>query len=261
MKKINVLLILILLAGTALAAKVITLPDLVRPAGVVVDDNDIVINDGEKIYIYSQKDYKLRRVFGKKGPGPQEFLPSPAPWVPSLRVYLKPKTIFVNAIGKVIIFNRNGDYIKEFKTVGRLNQYIPLENKYVGLGNIVEDNVSYFTYYLYDLTPTREKEILRYKRPDQRGKKLNPVVMGMIKNFLYRQAWQDNVFLPSEDGVIHVFDETGKEVTAVNPPISRSPLHRKIKKSMMNFSPMIPVSNKFMRRTRALSNIPIPTRC
>ncbi len=256
MKKINVLLILILLAGTALAAKVITLPDLVRPAGVVVDDNDIVINDGEKIYIYSQKDYKLRRVFGKKGPGPQEFLPSPAPWVPSLRVYLKPKTIFVNAIGKVIIFNRNGDYIKEFKTVGRLNQYIPLENKYVGLGNIVEDNVSYFTYYLYDLTPTREKEILRYKRPDQRGKKLNPVVMGMIKNFLYRQAWQDNVFLPSEDGVIHVFDETGKEVTAVNPPYKPVPFTSEDKKKYDEFFTNDPRFKQIYAQDKSLIQYP-----
>ncbi len=235
MKKVNLLLILILLAGTAITADVTTLPELMRPDGISVDAGDIVINDGVKIYIYSREDYKLRRSFGKKGEGPQEFIPSPAPWIPTLRVYLKPGTIFVNSVGKVLIFKRNGDFIREFKTAGPLNQFIPLKNKYVGLGIARENKTQYFTFSIYEPTPRKEKEFFRTKGPEQRGKKINPIVMGMAKNLLFRQAWGEKVFIPTEDGVVHIFDESGKRVNTIKPPYEPVPFTSRDKKKYDTF--------------------------
>ncbi|MCP5106842.1 MAG: hypothetical protein GY950_25890 [bacterium] len=134
-----------------------------------------------------------------------------------------------------MIFKRNGEFIREFKTSGPLNQYIPLEKKYVGLGNALENKVEYFTFSIYDSTPRKEKEFFRCKRPDQRGKKINPVVMGMIKNLLYRQAWQDNVFIPTEDGVVHVFDGNGKKVSTIKPPYEPVPFTSRDEKKYNEF--------------------------
>lgn len=217
MKRICVILTFVIIMSLTLSAKLVDMPELVKPDGIVSDDKEIVITDGVSILIYSMKDVKLKKKFGKKGEGPQEFMAAPVPWFPALRVYLKPGMLFVNNISKVAIYDRAGNYKSEFKTNSPQNQYVPLDNKYVGMGMPVEKNIQYIAYSLYDRTPKKEKEFFRIKSPQQRGKKVNPIVMGTIKNIFHRQAYKDKIFLPSFDGIIHVFDETGKEVVTIKP--------------------------------------------
>ena len=72
MRKINllILILLLLLATLVLAAKIVPMPDIVKADIIKVDGHDLVIAQGPAISIYSLKDFKLIKKFGKEGEGP-----------------------------------------------------------------------------------------------------------------------------------------------------------------------------------------------
>ncbi len=227
MKKLMMLWLVLMFLGVVGNAEVVNMPDLSRPDSIAVDDQDIVITDGIHIYVYSQKDRKLRvKMGGKAGEGPQEFLPSPAPWIPAIRVYLKPDQFFVSGINKMLRFERSGKYIDEFRPIIPRSQYIPLEKKYVVIW-FAEDKRHYITYSLYDSNKKLEKELLRMKSLDQDGKTIDPIAAGMAKSYFSRQVHGNHIFLISDDENIHVFNATGQKTATINPPYEKISLTAK----------------------------------
>ncbi|MCP4217856.1 MAG: hypothetical protein GY765_24655, partial [bacterium] len=236
MKKVFLtVLFLALIVVTALSAKTVAMDELIKPDAILVDGKDMVIIDGVSILVYSMEDLKLLKKFGKQGEGPKEFFASPSPWIPSVRVYLKPKRIFVNSFGKAVVFDRKGNYKYEFKTGRPENQHIPLDKKYAVMGRALEGTIRYITYSIHGADKKKEKEFFRIKSPEQRGKTLNPLVMGMIKNIFYRQSYGDKVFLPDGGGTIHVFDESGKKTATIKPPFKPIVFTSKDKKEYIDF--------------------------
>lgn len=227
MKKICVLAGFLIFLAAAVNAGVVDMKGLSRPDNIVLDHKDIVITDGINIFIYSQKDKKPRNRFGKRGEGPQEFTISRNPWIPSIRVYLKPDQIFVSSMNKVVTFDREGRFITEFRPTVPGSQYIPLGEKYVVVW-FANEKVQYITYTLYDGNRKMEKELTRIKSLDQGGKKINPIAIGVIKNLLYRQVYGDKIFIPTEGDVIHVFNESGKKIAVISPPYERVKITSKI---------------------------------
>jgi hypothetical protein len=55
------------------AGKVVPLTQSGKPNSITVDKNHVYITDQGSIAIYSLKDGKLKKTFGKKGEGPGEF--------------------------------------------------------------------------------------------------------------------------------------------------------------------------------------------
>jgi len=64
---------LFIVLNISLSARVVPLPEVVRPTSLSVDDTQLYICEHEKISIYSIKDFKLIKKYGEKGEGPQEF--------------------------------------------------------------------------------------------------------------------------------------------------------------------------------------------
>lgn len=73
MKKKFSLLILFLVLSTVISARVVPLPEVIRPHYISVDSDQLYICEHEKVSIYSLKDFNRIKKFGKKGEGPQEF--------------------------------------------------------------------------------------------------------------------------------------------------------------------------------------------
>jgi hypothetical protein len=219
MNRVSIFLVVIFIAVSVFAGDAVTLGELLKADAINVDDKNIVINGGVHVYIYSLKDFKLIKKFGKAGAGPQEFMTIPAAWFPNLFIYLQPDRIFINSLSKISLFSRDGEFIKESKKKmsSPFNIFIPLGKKYVGLDSTQEENTRYISYSLYDLDMNKEKEFFRTKFPSQPGQKDNPLLMGMLKNLVYRRASKDKVFIPTLEGIIHVFDNTGKEICVINP--------------------------------------------
>jgi hypothetical protein len=68
------ILFLILFTGLCFAEKVASFTEFTNPYESQVDVDRFYISEDTSIYIYSLKDYKLIKKFGKKGEGPGEFL-------------------------------------------------------------------------------------------------------------------------------------------------------------------------------------------
>ncbi|NIM14148.1 MAG: hypothetical protein GTO45_19065 [Candidatus Aminicenantes bacterium] len=57
----------------------------------------------------------------------------------------------------------------------------------------------------------------RVKSPAQEGRKIDPLIITRIKDIFFRYVHKGRFFLPTSDGIIHVFDENGKEVAVIKP--------------------------------------------
>ncbi|MFC2146254.1 hypothetical protein ACFLRT_02725 [Acidobacteriota bacterium] len=71
------ILLLFCLSSFQLGAQVVSLPGLINPDSIMVDNHHIYITDSETIYIFSVVDFELKTKFGKLGEGPKEFKINP----------------------------------------------------------------------------------------------------------------------------------------------------------------------------------------
>lgn len=224
MKKLVILVLWIMMA-VLMNAEGIIMNQLSRPDRVLADEKDIVIADGISIFIYSRDDFKLRcKIESKAGEGPKEFVLSRAPWIPSIKLFLLPDMIFVNNSIKNATFDRNGKFLLEFKPSIPGITFIPIREKYVIISFAVQDKTFFITYSLYNRNQKLEKELIRIKAPDQDGKKIDPIVAGLSKRFLYLEVFGDKVFIPDDKGVIHVFNETGMNTATIRPSYQPVPI-------------------------------------
>jgi len=123
---------------TLQAKKVASLKEIMKPRRMVVDENKLFLTEGTDIYIYSLKDFKLIKKFGKQGDGPQEFKTGPM-GVPGLVLIPTHDQILINSEGKISYFTKNGEYRKEQKTPP-FTVASPLKDKFISSGFIVNKN-------------------------------------------------------------------------------------------------------------------------
>lgn len=99
---------------------------LAKPGYFAVNGDRLYIEDQDQISIYSMKDFKRIKQFGKKGEGPGEYR-----FLTPFKVYRDQITI--STFGKVLFFTRDGEFIKEIKLDNpRLAGMTRLDGKYVG---------------------------------------------------------------------------------------------------------------------------------
>lgn len=209
---------LLLMGGQVLPAKAASFPELIKPETILVEGGKAYITQGTSVFIYSIENGCLLKTFGKQGEGPREFMRSRAPWMPSLYLFLKEDQLLINSTGKISLYSRSGEFLNERRNPAQLRVLMPFGEKYIGFGFGQEGKNTYFVYHMYDSHFNKEKELLRLDSPEQQGKKINPIVMGVIKQILYRYGGGGRFFLPDFNGVIHIFDIGGSEVARINPP-------------------------------------------
>lgn len=209
MKKWLLFFLMLSCVWLVFGGKTVSFPDLIRPANIAVDKELLVITDGTTIYLYSIKDFKLLKRFGKTGEGPQEFLTFPnAP----LRVNLQSNYILVNSVRKISNYTRKGEYIKEkshaiFYGVAEL---FPIGDRFAAMNFTSEKNKYFITSNIYDRDFKKIVEIARTEFPLQ-GEKFR-----VLKTSILMQAKSNRVFVcGSEDFVIDVFDPAGKKLYSI----------------------------------------------
>jgi len=193
------------------STKAVTLPQLIKPDSIMIKNHRLYITDQEKIYIYSDKDFALKKKFGKKGEGPGEFKINTA-GVVQLQVYVRPDGIIVNNLGRVSFFSLDGDYKKEINVTSGLN-FIPIGKKYVGYSGTKRiKNIQYLTINLYDSNLKKIKEIYSREYYVQTNKNFNLINLGCgNKGRAYYLCYGDKIFIQGENDTIHVFDKDGKK--------------------------------------------------
>jgi len=237
MRSILVLVFLILLIIPVFSAEEVTLTEIFNPSSIKVDDQKIYIAQDVNIFIYSFKDFKLIKKFGKAGEGPREFIKSPAPWIPSITLYLNADKILINSIGKVSFYSKDGNFIKEQRTpgVGFFGRYIPCGKNYILMGFQQEDKNQLVVSKLVDSNLKTIKEICRVKFPRQTGKKRNPILMAKMATYFDRYSYKDKFVIPIENGTIKIFDQTGKELESFTPEYTKVKMTSQLEKRLDDF--------------------------
>jgi hypothetical protein len=198
MRKITFLLLVIFMSSFILAIKIIPIQEILKPVTINLDNDQIYITEGASIYIYSLKDFKFVKKFGKEGEGPQEFK-----LIPLLPLIINVQTdkILVNSLGKISRFTKDGQFIDEEKMkAGFVAGLQPLGNRFVGLGIMQDSNTRYRAVNIYDSKLNKiiemikvedeEKEISQWFIFDLKGKLLKKVQLPMkyqnaLKHFPY----------------------------------------------------------------------------
>lgn len=190
-------------------AKIISLPDVFNPDSIVVTDNKIYITAFPEIYIYSQKDFKLEKKFGKKGEGPQEFRRLAF-------LSVRPDYLFVGDRNKVLYFTRDGKYLRELNTKSIINWgAVPLGDGFVARSRLSENDIQFDTLNIYDPGLNKVKEVCRYKffyQTSGGGRKCDAVEVRGIQF----QVYDDKIFFKTgEDLVFDVFDKSGERIDTI----------------------------------------------
>lgn len=208
------------------AKKVAEFDEILKADFIYADSDRIYVNQKFEYFIYSLKDYKLIKKFGKQGEGPREFNRF-------VRLAVMPKEILINSQGKVSFYTKDGEFIKELKPQTILWLFKPMGKHFVSYGFAVEKQIAYRTINLLDGDMKKVKELARYKRPVQREGKID-VVATQRRPFFY--TTEDKVFVQSaKDGVIDVYDVKGILLYSITPDLPKVEFTKAIEKECREF--------------------------
>jgi hypothetical protein len=213
-KKLQVVIQVLLLSNVFFAAKVAVLPEVLHPYGFRVDGDRFFVTQGITIFIYSTKDYKLIKQFGKEGEGPGEILLDRRTGNDEIGISIRPDYLIVNSVFKVLYFTKDGNYVKEYKiaeTGGRMVE--PLGNQFVGKTFHNKEGVIYHGVAIYDANLEKVKEIYHHKHGWQGSKmEFNPLT---IEQAAF-EICDDKIFvLDGDRTMIIVFNSKGEKLFTI----------------------------------------------
>ncbi len=205
MKKLILVLIIMIIyiTGSLSSAIVANLDDVMNPEFIIADETQLYVSEGTSVYIYSMKDFKLIRKFGKKGEGPREFIGKVQRIVPASDY------ILVNSQGKISFFKKNGQFIREHKTSinSSLGNYFPLDKGYVGGVLSVENRKLFSSVMFFDQQMNKGKTITKF--PAGMPGKLD--IFGMIRAVMF-YVHKDRVYALNTEGQVSIYDANGREI-------------------------------------------------
>ena len=190
-----------------LAERIAVLPEINNPGFDFIFDRDqFYVIEGAVVYIYSMRDFKLKKKFGKKGEGPEEF---------KVRiddhVYITPwpEYILVESVGKISYFSRDGRFINERRVPSNYSLLQPLSvNKFVGFVNELnkKKRILHQVLGIFDQNLSKVKEIcLCDHNLQEKGLTL------LRGTFLFR-LYKESIFVSlwGGDFILHCYDKNGE---------------------------------------------------
>jgi len=226
---IGLVVIIPALVKGAFATKVVPLPDLLNPDLIRVDENQMYISEDANIYIYSLKDFRLIKKFGKRGEGPRELLPGTG--VAMMWLEIQPDDLFIHTMNKISYFSKQGTFIKEKKINMRYAPALkPLENRFVGVGFPGEKGIRYWTINIYNPDLEIIKEIYRYERAFDPDRDMDFLDLKM-SDFCVDDK---KIFVADTEktGTIYVFDLNGSQLYSIKPDYEKVEITREVEKRL-----------------------------
>lgn len=141
--------------------KIGILSDVYHPEIIKVYDNEIYVVEGNKIFVFSSDNLKLKRKFDREGNGPGEFKLDRNR---SAAISVFPKMIVAESRFKVVFLTRDFKFIREMKKMPGVVQTVPVSEKYI-IHKILygPEGANYFTLNIYDKEMKMVKELYRQK--------------------------------------------------------------------------------------------------
>jgi len=137
--------------------------------------------------------------FGKKGEGPEEFLPP-------VHIISGKGNLMVTSRGKISYYTPTGGFLREVKNNSSGNYFFPLKEGFAGFVNKVEGGDRYFTVNIYtgNLEPLKEvySEKIQLKKP---GK------IELFRRAFMHKTYKEKIFITGKEGfVMDCLDSSGK---------------------------------------------------
>jgi hypothetical protein len=208
-------LVLLLIVSPGFAVKLTVLPELNRPSYIEIRAKEVYVLDDTVVKVYSLKDCRLLRQFGKKGNGPGELMPNDE--IP-LQMQLVNGQVLLNSQTKFIHYSVSGEVLKEKATHFMCMQIIPLGKNYcISRTDFTKKIEIFFHIMLYDRDLNLLKTIYTSKPTStirSRGKAIIP------SNFTYMKLSPSGKRLyvfsgRQENFQVLVFDLEGKPLKPI----------------------------------------------
>lgn len=197
---ITFLLLLLMFSFSIYGMKVTVLTEIRQPKNMAVDDTQLYVAENATVYIYSLEDFKIIKSFGRKGQGPQEF--QTYPHIP-ITIDVSTDKLIVSSIRKISYFTKQGEFLKEVRSLSLALYLQPLGNGFLGRSHVNYNGFNHAVVNIYDAKLNKLKEVYRVKDPYQgpgKGYKVLDTV------FVFR-AYKNKILVPGkDDATIDIFD-------------------------------------------------------
>ncbi len=215
MRLFLLIVVLIFLVFPGSATTKITLEDALPPENMTVDKDNLYLSSGIHVTIFSLKDLKVVKMFGKKGEGPGEFFPSSRDR--GMILEARSDNLIVISRRKISYFSKNGQFIKEIKVKTGF-AHLPVAENFVATSTKQIEKMVFRTVNIYDKDFNVIKNIHRKKYFYQQGKSINPVTVRAP----FVCSHKGMVFTEDGKGNINIFDKNGKQTGATDLKITRA---------------------------------------
>ncbi|MCP4221572.1 MAG: hypothetical protein GY765_43510, partial [bacterium] len=187
-------------------SKTMVLPEILKPVLMTFHDNHLYVLQDTSIYIYSVKDLKLVKKFGRQGEGPKEFMARP--FGPPMTMSFSNGELVVNSNNKLSYFTPKGDYLREMKAPANTVFY-QFKKNFIAVGPVMDDKQNFFITFRFMANDFKTKSTL--VTTDLNLNNSSTVIMP-IGPFAYNPVYKDKVVLApdSEKFIIDIYDVNGK---------------------------------------------------
>jgi hypothetical protein len=211
MRRLVVFLITILFFSLIQAKELAVLSELINPDAMDIEDNNLYVLEGSKVFVYSLADFQLLREFGKTGNGPGELSTNS-----QLRAQMQllDGEVFLNTPFKWVKFSADGRFIGEKRLPFIAFQIFPFgknyaATKYTGSNDGVnKQGVILFDKDLNEVKKLYEQEFLDFRKTGKVEILPNIILMKRSANRLY-------MFDQARGFYIEVFDVKGEKLKTI----------------------------------------------
>jgi hypothetical protein len=194
------------------AARLASLPDILKPNMIAVDDDTIYITDQESLFVYSLSKFELVKRIGQKGKGPEEYVYTPY-------VQILKDSILLYTTFKFSLFEKKN---KSRLIIEKKFSFPVLKINLAGGSYICHQ-------FTFDEKNRRFSEIVAY---DKNFKKINTLYKKeskikpldrviketrFVAPMVTFQCWEDRIFLANghRGFYIEIFDERGQSLAVI----------------------------------------------
>ena len=252
-KKWTFLFLILFFSGTTAGSEVVPLPEIYDAGDIAVDSSQLYLTSGPSVYIYSLKDFTLKKKFGRIGGGPKEFNLYQKT---HLEMTALPDCLLLECLGKISFFTKDGEFIKMLKVDfwSRLGDFQPIGDEFVGIRSLGKTENEYIGVIIYDSSLKQKKEIFRITNPFEKpGRPYNPVTINRLP-ILY--VCNNNIFIDNDNEVIHVLDKDGNEITVIRPESEKVKFTNAHENEYIEYYQSHPILRGLYMRNKDLINYP-----
>ncbi len=225
-----ILLMSCMLCGIGLqAAKIVPMPELMKPDKIEAWGDRLYISDGTSIHIYSLKDLKYVKKFGKSGEGPGEITIDPT--LGNLIIDVDKKYVMVNSVGKLLFFKHDGTFVSENRFKGGvLGMYYMVGDRFTAAVFTQREKGIFQAIALFDPDLHKTKEIYAQKYFIQREGKIDLLKRPM-------QLYTNDTRIVADTGLseILLFDASGKKIKTIVPDTKKIEVTSEHKKKVIDY--------------------------